>query len=29
MKLAEDYRKMARELESIAISGVIPGNRQN
>jgi hypothetical protein len=23
-KLAEDYRKMARELETIAISGVIP-----
>jgi hypothetical protein len=23
-KLAEDYRKMARELETIAMSGVIP-----
>jgi hypothetical protein len=27
-KLAEDYRKMARELETIAISGVIPDDRQ-
>lgn len=28
LKLAEDYRKMARELETIAISGVIPDDRQ-
>jgi hypothetical protein len=28
-KLAEDYRKMARELETIAISGVIPEDQQN
>jgi hypothetical protein len=27
-KLAEDYRKMARELEAIAISGVIPEDQQ-
>jgi hypothetical protein len=27
-KLAGDYRKMAREVETIAISGVIPDDRQ-
>jgi hypothetical protein len=27
-KLAEDYRKMMRELETIAISGVISDDRQ-
>lgn len=26
--LAEDYRKMARELETIAMSGIIPEDQQ-